>query len=161
MSTMARPNPHQKPATAPRPQASLPGTLIETTERLIDVMDQETKLLRAMKLSDAASVQLEKATLAETYERCIRDLQAEDGAKMRALAPTQLAALKQVGERLASASITNERALRSARSVNEHVLAAIVDAAREQRSATHAYGTNGFAPPSGKTALSLSVDRQL
>lgn len=150
-----------RPTPSATPGAGSPGGLIETTERLVDVLDRETRLLRAMKLSEAASVQLEKATLAEAYERCIRDLQAEDGAAARALTPAQRSALKQAGERLASASVDNERALRSARSVNERVLAAIVDAAREQRTATHAYGTKGFAAPSGKTALSLSVDRQL
>ena len=134
------------------------GTLIETTERLADVLQRETAFLRAMKLTEAASVQLEKATLAEIYERCIRDMQAE--VSLAAAIPgQQRVALRKAGERLASASVDNEHALRAARAVNERVLAAIVDAAREQRSSNHAYSAKGFS--NGGNTLSLTVDRQL
>jgi hypothetical protein len=160
MTTMAHSRPQAALAAAPAPRAGATGTLIETTERLADVLQRETSLLRAMKLSEAASVQLEKATLAEIYERCIRELQAQNGTLVTALPDPQRAALRKAGERLASATVDNERALRAARSVNERVLAAIVDAAREQRSPSHAYGTRGFSG-GGSGALSLTVDRQL
>lgn len=157
MTTMAQ-NLRQPASPAPRPAA---GSLIETTERLADVLQRETALLRAMKLSDAAAVQLEKATLAEVYERSIREMQKQNGQLTQTVPATQLGALRKAGERLASAAMDNERALRAARAVNERVLAAIVDAAREQRTATHAYGTRGFSAGSGGGALSLTVDRQL
>lgn len=150
MTTLA---PNARQATA-----GSAGTLIETTERLADVLQRETALLRAMKLTEAAAVQLEKATLAEIYERCIRDMQADASALAGTGAGQQRAALRKAGERLASASIDNERALRAARAVNERVLAAIVEAAREQRSPNHAYGSKGY---SSTGALSLTVDRQL
>jgi hypothetical protein len=158
MSTLA--HSRLQPGTAPSvARIGATGTLIETTERLADVLQRETAFLRAMKLTEAAAVQLEKATLAEIYERCIRDMQAEAGALVAAIPGQQRAALRKAGERLASASVDNERALRAARAVNERVLAAIVDAAREQRSSNHAYSAKGFS--SGGNALSLTVDRQL
>lgn len=148
-----------------RPHPAMVGTdpaitLIETTERLADVLQRETTLLRGMKLADAAAVQLEKATLAEIYERCIREMQSGTRSIAETIPGQQRTALQQAGERLASASIDNERALRAAHTVNERVLAAIVDAAREQRTATHAYGAKGANGTSTST-LSLAVDRQL
>ena len=132
------------------------AALIATTERLADVLHQETTLLRTMNLRAAAEVQLEKATLAETYERCVRALQAGGGTVAATMSPRNKMMLRATVERLAEESVNNERALRAAREVNERVLAAIVEAAREQRTATHSYGNPG---PIG--AVSLSVDRQL
>ncbi|MEZ5669611.1 MAG: hypothetical protein R3F55_19655 [Alphaproteobacteria bacterium] len=140
-------------------RAGLVGTLVDTTERLADVLQRETDFLRQMNLKGAAEVQVEKATLAETYEKCVRELSAGEGAAFVALAGRERAALQKVGKRLVDASSENERALRAVRQVNERVLAAIVDAAREQRTASHAYGTRGFA--AGNGALSLALDRQL
>jgi hypothetical protein len=152
MMAQARPQPAQ-------PAARIAGGLIETTERLADVLQRETALLRAMKLREAATVQVEKATLAEIYERSIREMQAQNGTLAQAIPASQIGALRKAGERLASAAADNERALRAARAVNERVLAAIVDAAREQRMPTHAYGAHGYG--AGPAALSLTVDRQL
>lgn len=132
------------------------GALIATTERLADVLHEETTMLLAMNLRGAAEVQVEKATLAEAYERYVRELKGGGDGVVATMAPRQRVMLKATAERLAEETVDNERALRAAREVNERVLEAIVEAAREQRTATHSYATKG---PSG--AVSLSVDRQL
>lgn len=160
MTQMAQSHDGQANARAAMARIDPAVSLIETTERLADVLQRETTLLRGMKLADAAAVQVEKATLAEIYERCVRDLQSGTGSISQTLPGQQRSALQQAGEKLASASIDNERALRAAHTVNERVLAAIVDAAREQRTATHAYGAKGANGTSTST-LSLAVDRQL
>ena len=150
---------HQAPVArnAPVVDASI-GTLVQTTERLADVLQQETDLLRRMDLKAAAEVQVEKATLAEFYEKSVRELRSGDGVTVATIPVRDQAALRRASARLNEASTDNERALRAVRQVNERVLAAIVDAAREQTSATHSYGARGS---SRGGALSLTVDRQL
>ncbi len=154
----------QRQPTAPEPHAlqrQRARTLISTAERLSDVLCTEATALRAMRFDDAAELNVEKSTLLEVYDRCMKDVVADGGLPEVVLDMETRSALRHAGERLIDVTRDSERTIKAMQQVNERVLAAIIDAAREQRVQKTGYGANGVSAAMSENKVSLALDRSL
>jgi len=124
------------------PTASLADELIETAARLIEMMERETALLKAMKAKEIVGGQAEKDRLARSFETRLRQL-AADKAAASVVAPAVRQELQATMDRFRAAMRANEIALRAAREANERVVRAILDAAQSQAAPAHAYSASG------------------
>ncbi len=137
--------------------------LLATTARLIACMDQEIKLLRAMRPQDIKLLQLDKMALADAYEAhfmALRESKDVDDNVTDAL----IAELTEATERFQSILAENARALRAVREVNDRVLKAIVEAVERTRVQPAGYTRGGGAPVHRRHAAqptTVSVNERL
>lgn len=138
--------------------------LIHVASQLIDVMNHEVELLRAMRVNEIDALQPAKHELTVQYEGSIEALAAEP-AVLRAMEPALRAELTAVVTRFDAAVDANARALSAVRESHDRLLHAIVDAVSEQRSRQKAYTATGSLdhPRTGRNVptLSLTVDQRL
>ncbi|MGE5537907.1 MAG: hypothetical protein ACM30I_04770 [Gemmatimonas sp.] len=142
--------------------APLVEDVVTVTQRLTAILEREIELLKNLKPQDIRDLQRDKAELAATYERQIRDLRAN---------PTQLAAvdgklkdrLRQATMRFQMTLAENERAIRAVKTVSERLMRAVVAAVADRKSGTPAYTRSGVTSGGAATAkaVSLAVNRQL
>lgn len=136
-------------------------TLVDTVERLIDVLDSEVDLLSAMKASEIGRIQPTKSMLIDTYERMVADLRA-DHDLVAAIDPDERKRLCEAMARLTHSCRRNESALRAVNTANERLMRAIVDEVRKQQSDASVYTVGGAVAVDGKAApVSIRIDRQL
>lgn len=126
---------------------------------LVNILNQETTLLRAGKLKLASELAAPKACAAEDYTILARAVQR--GAKRLAEAvPAQLAALHHRHESLATQMADNLRVLATARNVTEDLLTDVaLTLGRAQAPKT--YSSSGGVAPTKTNASGLSVNRAL
>ncbi len=137
------------------------AALIETVDRLVDVLDSEAGLLAAMKASEIDSLQPTKSMLIDSYDRMAGELRA-DADRLNGLPQTERAALGDALSRLTQASRRNEAALRAVTTANERLMRAIVDEVRRQQADNAVYTVDGAVATDGKTApVSVRIDEQL
>ena len=103
------------------------SALLDTVERLIDVLDSEVDLLSAMKASDIGRFQPTKSMLIDSYERMAAELRADE-AGLVALDPEQRRSMCEAMARLTHSCRRNEMALRAVMTANERLMRAIVEA---------------------------------
>jgi flagellar biosynthesis/type III secretory pathway chaperone len=116
--------------------------LITLTERLADCLAQELTLLGNRRIDGLAELQREKSRLIGAYETEVKQLrQNQDG-----LVGERKHAMMQAAERLKRLVAENERALRAAKTVNDRILQAIVDALERERGQPVGYGRRGRPP---------------
>jgi hypothetical protein len=136
--------------------------LLATTARLIACMDQEIKLLRAMRPQEIQLIQVDKLALADAYEAhfmALRDGKDEGDAVSDAL----LAELSAATERFQTVLADNARALRAVRDVNDRVLKAVVEAVERNRVEPAGYTRGGKAPAPRRRAApapAMAVNQQ-
>src|SRR3954462_13075040 len=107
--------------------APLVDEVVDVTQRLTALLEREVELLKNLKPQDIRDLQHDKAALAATYERQIRDLRAK---------PDQLAAVdgklkegpRQATMRFQVALADNERSIRAVKTVSERLMRAVVAA---------------------------------
>lgn len=146
------------------PANTTAAQLIRAASRLIEVMNREVEMLRAMRVADIGALQPEKRQLTIEYEESVAALAAEPEL-LRALEPALRAELAAVAARFDAAVAENARALNVVRESHDRLLHAIVEAVAEQRSRQKAYTAKGALdnPRAGRRAptISLSVDQRL
>jgi hypothetical protein len=136
------------------PAADLCGRAEEALSALVDVMNQETVLLRAGHLRQAGQ------RLAQDYVTFARSIQRQ-ADRLSAEAPEALAGLRQGHEKLATQMAENLRVLATAKTVTEDVL---TDVARMvgQQNRTKTYGAAGIvATDPAASARGIAVNRAL
>ncbi|UYO00684.1 MAG: hypothetical protein KIT02_05580 [Devosia sp.] len=127
---------------------------------LVDAMNQETTLLRAGHLRQAAQLTPEKTRLAQDYVTLARAIQRQHD-RLSAEAPKAMARLRAGHESLATQMAENLRVLATAKSVSEDVL---TDVARMvgQQDRAKTYGTAGkVAAAPGESAKGIAINRAL
>jgi hypothetical protein len=137
--------------------------VIETTARLIELMERETLQLKAMKASALGQTQAEKDRLARSFETKMRQL-AADKAAAAAIAPALRQELKATMDKFRTVMHAHELALRVAREANERVVRSILDAAQTQAGPAHAYAANGRlggAAGARQAPVPVALDRRL
>ena len=144
---------------------SLPASqLCDRTEAalaaLVDVMNQETVLLRAGHLRQAGQLTPEKTRLAQDYVTLARAIQRQS-ERLTAEAPAALEHLRGGHERLATQMAENLRVLATARNVTEDILTDVAQIVGQQNKA-RAYGRAGtIAADPASSARGIAVNRAL
>jgi hypothetical protein len=114
----------------------------ETIAALAEVLEQETRLVRAGQLGEARDLQASKAALSTRYIVAARQLRANGGQRFEPDAQTEL---RLRHERLQSLLQINLAVLATAHAVTESLVrGAITEVARKQEPRT--YGPGGRAP---------------
>lgn len=127
---------------------------------LVNVMNEETTLLRAGHMRQAGTLTPEKARLAQDYVGFARSVQRQ-GARLKQDAPDAVERLRLGHERLATQMAENLRVLATARMVTEDLLTDVARIVGQQDKAK-TYGRAGTitADPSS-SARGIAVNRAL
>lgn len=142
------------------PAADLCGRAEEALSALVDVMNQETVLLRAGHLRQAGQLTPDKTRLAQDYVTFARSIQRQ-ADRLSMEAPEALAGLRQGHEKLATQMAENLRVLATAKTVTEDVL---TDVARMvgQQNRTRTYGAAGMVTTDpAASARGIAVNKAL
>jgi hypothetical protein len=127
---------------------------------LVDVMNQETTLLRAGHMRQASELTPDKARLAQDYVSFARSVQRQ-GERLKREAPQGVARLKLGHERLATQMAENLRVLATARTVTEDLLTDVAKIVGQQNKAK-TYGRAGtIATDPSASARGIAVNRAL
>jgi flagellar biosynthesis/type III secretory pathway chaperone len=130
-----------------------------TLRALVDVMNQETTLLRAGRHRDAGGLGAEKARLAQDYVGYARAVQRQLD-RLKAEAPEDMASLRQGHETLATQLAENLRVIATAHQVTEDVLTDVAaQVARAARPKT--YGAGGQLAAAPRVSGGIAIDRAL
>jgi len=127
---------------------------------LVNVMNQETTLLRAGHLRQASILTPDKARLAQDYVGFARTVQRQT-ERLKREAPQAIERLRQGHEALATQMADNLRVLATARTVTEDILTDVARIVGQQDKAK-AYGRAGTitADPSS-SARGIAINRAL
>ena len=144
---------------------NLPGrelvARVETTlNALVGIMNQETTLLRAGHVKDAAQLTGDKTRLAQDYVGLSRSVQRQL-FRLRQEVPADLQRLQNGHERLATQMAENLRVIATARDVTESVLTDVAESMGAQNR-TKTYGASGnVQSTAGGHARGIAVNRAL
>ncbi|MEO8685180.1 MAG: flagellar protein FlgN [Devosia sp.] len=127
---------------------------------LVDVMNQETTLLRAGRHRQAMTLTADKARLAQDYVILARSVQRQ-APRLRLEAPVMVDRLRNGHERLATQMAENLRVLATAKTVTEDLLTDVAQVVgRQDRART--YGKAGtIAVDHSSSARGIAVNRSL
>ena len=156
--TPRNPLPSARGNTAAVAPSNLPVLCAVATE-LATLLDRETALLRAMKLTEIGPLQADKARLTQL---CGTTLKAIDP-----VAPVSNALKEQwrsVSKKLGDAAVANEMALRVGHAATDRLVSAIVGHIQKERSAAAGYAhPKPIAPGASRrpTLAGGAIDRSL
>ena len=127
---------------------------------LVDVMNQETTLLRAGHLREASVLTPAKTQLAQEYVGFARAVQRQT-ERLKREAPEAVERLRHGHEALATQMAENLRVLATARNITEHILTDVAHVVSQQ-DRTRAYGRAGTitADPS-TSARGIAINRAM
>lgn len=140
------------------PAAAIPG-LCKVATDLANLLERETGLIRAMKLTEIGPLQADKARLTQMCGLALKDIDMT-APVAKPLKEQWQAASKKLGD----AALANEMALRVGRDATDKLVSAIVGHIQRRRNATSAYARPKRAAPGVVRRPSLSgvtLDRHL
>jgi len=108
---------------------------------LVDIMNNETNLLRSGKLLQASELAAEKTTLAQKYVGLARAIQS-NAKEIRTKAPHLLEKLQQGQAALATQMAENLRVVATAKSLSEEIVSSVASQLGNSNE-TSAYGNTG------------------
>lgn len=130
-----------------------------TLRALVDIMNQETTLLRNGRHRDAGALTAEKARLAQDYVSYSRAVQRQLD-RLKAEAPDDIGMLKLGHERLATQMAENLKVIATAREVTEDILTDVAtQVARAAKPKT--YGAAGQLNQTQTASGGIAVNRAL
>ncbi len=119
--------------------------LVTVSIALVGLLERETALLIDMKTQEVGALAEEKKELVRLYALAVRQLR-ENAAALKAALPVVQAEIEAALNRVHEVAVRNERAIVSARKVNEGVMKAIADVWNSERSAAAGYNRAGAKP---------------
>jgi len=127
---------------------------------LVNVMNEETTLLRAGHMRQAGTLTPEKTRLAQDYVGFARSVQRQN-ARLKQDAPEAVERLRLGHERLATQMAENLRVLATARMVTEDILTDVAQVVGQQNKAK-AYGRAGtITADPASSARGIAINRAL
>ena len=128
---------------------------------LVDVMNQETTLLRAGRMSEAGALTADKTRLAQDYVMLARSVQRET-ARLKQEAPAEVERLRSRHERLATQMADNLRVIATARAVTEDLLTDVANT-MGLKARAKTYGANGevAAGSPNQAARGIAINRAM
>lgn len=143
---------------AARNGAERAQALLQLTQRLTSLIEQETSLFQARRPQDAVQFQDEKSKLANIYRTEVARARQEP-QRFAGASQAIKAALRQATEGFHKALKENGRAVAALKTITEGVVKAIADEAQRQRTAGGGYGPGaGQRPPTGGS-LNIAVNQ--
>jgi len=135
--------------------------VIHIVEDLTAVMSREVELLRAMRVRDFGELQDHKLALVESYEKQTERLRANP-AFAEAIDPLLRDELTDVMERMHAVMSENELAINAARTANQRIATAIVNAVQDHQHEGGGYSNKGgLAKPASRPPVSVQIDQNL
>jgi len=119
--------------------------LVEVSASLVHLLERETALLIDMKTQEVGALQEEKKELVRLYALAVRLLR-ENAPALKAALPVVQEEIETALQRVHEVAMRNERAIVSARKVNEGVMKAIAEVWNAERSAAAGYNRAGAKP---------------
>ncbi len=116
--------------------------LIDATNSLIDVIEQENDALGAARVSDLTALQDAKLTASEIYESRLQDAISQ-GASPERLSPAMRAALAKCQARFEDATNRNVNNLKAAMELNRQLVGTIAQSIERQRISAAGYTKTG------------------
>jgi hypothetical protein len=140
--------------------ASLCALTEKSLSELVNVMNQETTLLRAGRYKDAAELSAKKAELAQTYVGLARAVQHEN-LRLNREAPKALEQLQSGHEKLATQMAENLKVLATAKNVTQNLLNDVA-ASVTKNNQPQTYGAGGkMSAPATPRASGIALNRAL
>lgn len=134
--------------------------LTATVDALIRVLDEETRLVRAARLDEAAVLADEKSELARRYAHA-HDIVRARGQDIGRQAPVEVDHLRRRHEALEAATQTNLAVLATARTVSEILIRSVSEAISPDSSRPDTYSADGRAgnskPANGPISLNVAL----
>ena len=138
--------------------------LLKVLTRLIDILQQENKLLRQMKPSEMQALQQDKIVLVAAYESLLEQLR-QDPDCLRSLDPVLREQIMQVTGAFQDTLAANARALFAVKEANERLFKAIIKAVEEQHQESNQYSAAGVIAHEsglvGRKPVSVALDQRL
>ena len=132
--------------------------LLRLTQRLTELLEEETRLFKAKRPQDALGLQDEKTQLANVYRAEVARTK-QDPTRF-ATAPAQLKPLLREATQAFHAALSeNGHVVNALKTVTEGVVKAIADEAARQRSAPAGYGPGAAHPSTPPKGFALAVNR--
>lgn len=158
-----RPEPTPRPPVAissPAEAAGLLDRLEQTMVRLTELLAEESRLVKAVRLAETRPLEQRKSELAQLYLADLARLKA-NAAYLRQVAGRRIDGLLRLNAELQSALEYNLAILATAHAVSEGIIRTVSTAVQAKRAPT-TYGANGRAnaPPS-RAAAPVAISRQL
>ena len=117
-------------------------SMIEITERLSDLLEEETGLLKQMKVTKITSLQDAKLRLTDAYQARVEEIN-KNSDKYKNVTPILKQKLAQASKRFQEAIIKDINALNAAKLINTRVVEAIAAAALDQQQVVKGYNAKG------------------
>jgi len=145
-------------STPPAALAALTAELVDIAERLTQVLDKETALIRAMRVKEIGPLQADKTDLTALYQQKFKALTTvSDGRSLPASLKERLASS---GQRLATAVADNALMLRVGKVATERLISSIVEAVKKQTKTGLSYAPQRNVPRNG-FMTAAAIDRRL
>jgi hypothetical protein len=144
---------------SPSARAVAAGELLDLMNRLMDLLAEETVLLRGGRVGEIAPLQSEKTVLATRYAAAIKalDVGPDKAPSISIGLRVQLAARS---KRLAEVAQENAEALRIGGAATRMLLEMVIESVEAQRRPTSGY-TASLAPAPSAPLLAVALDRRL
>jgi flagellar biosynthesis/type III secretory pathway chaperone len=130
-----------------------------TLQSLVEIMNEETTLLRAGHFRQASALTGHKTTLAQEYVSLARTVQRQL-PRLRLEAPEELESLESGHDRLATQMAENLRVIAAVRDVTQTLLTDVAVAVGGQNQ-PKTYDAHGELAASASSARGLSINRAL
>ena len=138
--------------------------LIEVTESLTALIEQENELLQELRIKEIGALQQEKTSLSGLYELRMREA-IQDTGVFNAIAPEIRVRLRQASEAFNRSAKRNANALRAALEMNTRMVHKIANLASRQETRPNGYGAAGTVPyPTRRarmTVAPMTLNQQL
>ena len=138
--------------------------LIEVTESLTTLIDQENELLGELRVKEIGALQQEKTSLSGLYELRMREATQDDGV-FNNIAPEIRVRLRHASEAFDRSAKRNANVLRAALEMNTRMVHKIANLATTQETRPNGYGATGTTPqPTRRTKMSvapMTLNKQL
>lgn len=117
-------------------------SMIEITDRLSELLEEETGLLKQMKVNKITSLQDAKMRLTDAYQARVEEI-SKNSDKYKEVPVTLKQRLALASKRFQEAIIKDINALNAAKTVNARVVEAIATAALDQQQVVKGYNAKG------------------
>jgi|GEM_PF-2310939 len=134
------------------------GDLSQTVDTLIEVLNEETRLIKSARLTAAADLSSRKAVASERYMKAHGTLKSS-GSELSRIVPDEVGHLRERHQALESAISANLAVLATARTVSETLIKGIGDVVAKHRGRAETYGDDGrqSAGKPDETPLSCNI----